>query len=520
MPLDDYDVIREIRGGEHAVVRLARERAGGRLVVLRTFDTADPDALERFRREVETIAGLEHPGIAAVLEVFEDDAGTTVVTEWVEGGSLRGVIGELSTEQVAGVVDELLETVAIAADAGVVHLGLKPENVLITTDGHTKVSDFGIASVAWLDTALTRTGASMRDLSYISPEQVRGDVAGPATDLYAIGCMAYEMLTGRPPFRSDSKLELAMAHLERPLPDPLEVDPSIPEPLARWVVRMTEKDPADRFADAGAAQAALERALEQAAQAPPPAADPDALLAGLRKTARAGVRVHHVSGQPSPQAVQSPPDPPLAPAPQPSASVPSPAPQVPPPPPPQPEPLAPAPQQAEPPPPADLPQHADAEPPAPRIPLRRSAPWLRAPIAIARAFRERRGASLATLAALTAAVVAAGRLLSLFTIEIDVERERELDTVDCTVFAPPEARPGEQILVQVFVHLPVQEATARALAGEFDEVATRRAVCRASRPRSSAARGSSSDCAWRAPTSTSPPRRCTGAGARRRSSSA
>ena len=112
----------------------------------------------------------------------------------------------------------------------------------------------------------------MRDLSYISPEQVRGEVAGPSTDLYAIGCMTYEMLTGRPPFRSDSKLGLAMAHLESPLPDPLAADPSIPAPMARWVARMTEKDPADRFPDAAAAREALEHAVEEAAQARVPRA--------------------------------------------------------------------------------------------------------------------------------------------------------------------------------------------------------------------------------------------------------
>src|SRR5690349_17528861 len=106
MPLDDYDVIREIRRGEHAVVRLARETATGRLVVLRTFDTSDPAGLARFERELATLVELDHPRIAAVLGYFEGDGSATVVTEWVEGGSLRSVIGELSPLQAAGVADE------------------------------------------------------------------------------------------------------------------------------------------------------------------------------------------------------------------------------------------------------------------------------------------------------------------------------------------------------------------------------------------------------------------------------
>jgi hypothetical protein len=457
LPLADYDVLREIHRDQLAVWRLARERAGGRLVML-TSITADAAAGARLRGQIETIARLEHPSIAPVRDVFEEDGRVHVATDFIEGRSLRELMGELSPAQAARVIEDVLAAVGAAAAAGVLHLELRPENVLVAADGRALVTGFGTASV-WSPPRPSATDAGgMRDVSYLAPEQVLASQTGPETDLYAIGCMAYELLTGRPPFRADAWLDLAMRHVDTPLPDPREVDATIPEPVARWVARMTEKAPADRFAGAAVARAALRDALAQidAPEQAEPAADE--LLAGLRRRARAGAAVRHVSGQAV--AVGPPPVPPgvEAPAPAPDPPAPAPAPYVslPPEPPPAPalprdyvvigrDPVG------------DVVVTGDRAPPAP---LMRG--------------RGRLLVTLAKLAGLAAVAAAAGRLLGLFTI--DVEVEAQCDVVDCTVFAPPAAVAGEPILVQAFVHLPVQEADARALATEFDAAATRRAV--------------------------------------------
>ena len=313
MPLADYDVIREIHRDQLAVSRLARERATGRIVVL-TSVAADPATVARLRAELETVSGLGHPSIAEVRDLFEEGGRTHVVTEWIEGRSLRELLFELSPLEAARVVEDLLAVAGATAEAGIAHLELKPENVLITAEGRAKVAGFGMAS-AWPPPRPSATGAGgVRDVAYIAPEQVLLADVGPAADLYAIGCMAYELLIGRPPFQAESTLELAMRHVDAPAPDPREADPSIPAPVAAWVTRMTAKAPADRFADAGAARAALEQALA-AVDAPEPAGEDDAgaLLAGLRHGARAGVAVRHVSGTavaPPPQAA-----PPAEPAP-------------------------------------------------------------------------------------------------------------------------------------------------------------------------------------------------------------
>jgi serine/threonine protein kinase len=263
--LDSYDLIRELGRGGMAVVHLARQRDLSRLVALKElagFSVGDPAAAERFLRESRVAGSLNHPNIVTVYEYFDDGGTPFIAMELMEGGSLRPLVGELSLPKVARVLEDLLAAVGHAGRAGIVHRDLKPENALITKDGRVKVADFGIAKAAESgQQGLTSEGMTVGTPEYMSPEQAMAKDIGPRSDLYSIGCMTYEMLTGRLPFREASQVALLMRHVNDPVPDVREVDPLIPETVALWVARATAKDPDDRFEDASAAWEAFEEAV-------------------------------------------------------------------------------------------------------------------------------------------------------------------------------------------------------------------------------------------------------------------
>ncbi len=265
MALDSYDVIRELGRGGMAVVHLARQRDLGRLVALKELaglNADDPSFAERFLRESRVAGSLNHESIVTVYEYFDDDGTPFIAMELMEGGSLRPLIGELGLPQTARVLEDLLAAVAYAGKAGIVHRDLKPENALITKAGRVKVADFGIAKAALSgQKGLTSEGMTVGTPEYMSPEQAMAKDVGTTSDLYAVGCMTYEMLTGRLPFADGSQAALLMKQVTEPVPDVREVDPLIPESVALWVQRMTEKDPEDRYEDAGAAWEAFEEAL-------------------------------------------------------------------------------------------------------------------------------------------------------------------------------------------------------------------------------------------------------------------
>ncbi len=265
MALDSYDVIRELGRGGMALVHLARQRDLGRLVALKELaglNADDPSFAERFLRESRVAGSLNHESIVTVYEYFEDGGTPFIAMELMEGGSLRPLIGDLSLPQTARVLEDLLAAVAYAGNAGIVHRDLKPENALITKAGRVKVADFGIAKAALSgQKGLTSEGMTVGTPEYMSPEQAMAKEVGTTSDLYAVGCMTYEMLTGRLPFTEGSQAALLMKQVTEPVPDVREVDPLIPESVALWVQRMCEKDPDDRFPDASAAWEAFEEAL-------------------------------------------------------------------------------------------------------------------------------------------------------------------------------------------------------------------------------------------------------------------
>ncbi len=265
MSLDSYDVIRELGRGGMAVVHLARQRDLGRLVALKELgglNVGDPAFAERFLRESRVAGSLNHQNIVTVYEYFEDGGVPFIAMELVEGGSLRPLIGELSLPTIGRVLEDLLAAVGYAGRNQIVHRDLKPENALITADGHVKVADFGIAKAAASgQQGLTSEGMTVGTPEYMSPEQAMARDVSPASDLYSVGCLTYEMLTGRLPFTDGSQVALLLHQVNDPVPDVREIDPLIPESVAQWVARMTAKDPEDRPADAAEAWETFEEAI-------------------------------------------------------------------------------------------------------------------------------------------------------------------------------------------------------------------------------------------------------------------
>jgi Protein kinase domain len=246
-----YEIVRQIGRGATAVVHLARQSDLDRLVALKELAgsyAADPAFVERFLRESRLAASLNHPNVVTVHEYFEHDGAAYIAMEYFERGSLRPLIGMLTLPQVAGVLENLLAGLAHAEAHGVVHRDLKPENVMVASNGSVKIADFGVAKALQSDGSapLTETGATVGTPAYMAPEQALAAHVGPAADLYAVGIIAYELLTGAVPYRAEVALALLLQHVNDPVPSPRAARPDVDPALSRWVERMLAKEPAGR----------------------------------------------------------------------------------------------------------------------------------------------------------------------------------------------------------------------------------------------------------------------------------
>jgi tRNA A-37 threonylcarbamoyl transferase component Bud32 len=260
-----YEIVREIGRGAMAVVYLAHQTDLDRQVALKelaAFHAADPNFAERFVRESRYAGSLSHPNIVTVHDYFENDGTPFIAMELVERGSLRPYVRGLRPAQIVGVLEGLLAGLAHAGAAGIVHRDLKPENLMITADGRVKIADFGIAKASnKLATGafLTATGSTVGTPAYMAPEQAMASEIGPWTDLYSVGCIAYELFTGAPPF-SDTTAPMAvlLKHVNEPVPPARSVDPSVDPRISDWIDRLLVKEPADRTQTAGEAWDELE----------------------------------------------------------------------------------------------------------------------------------------------------------------------------------------------------------------------------------------------------------------------
>jgi beta-lactam-binding protein with PASTA domain/tRNA A-37 threonylcarbamoyl transferase component Bud32 len=261
-----YRLIELLGQGGMATIYRARDSQLERDVavkVLRAEYGRDPDFSSRFRQEAQAAAALNHPNVVAVYDYGQDDAGPYIVMELVDGEDLASVIrrtGALPPRQAARIAADIARALAAAHARGFVHRDVKPGNVLVARDGRVKVADFGIAR-AVAEAQMTLPGTTLGSVHYFSPEQARGEQATTSSDIYALGIVLFELLTGRRPWEGDSAASIAMARLSGPVPSPGGVRSGVPPALDSIVQRALARDPKDRFPTAAAMADALDAFL-------------------------------------------------------------------------------------------------------------------------------------------------------------------------------------------------------------------------------------------------------------------
>jgi serine/threonine protein kinase len=257
-----YRLERPLGTGATATVWRARDLELGRSVALKLLDVdgADPDLADRFLREGRILGRLVHPNIVPVLAAGDDDGRPYLVMALIDGPTLRERVadGPLPVDEAVDVVAAVAAGLAEAHRSGVIHRDVKPGNIVCGDDGQPRLVDFGIARASDL-TTMTRADVVLGTAAYLAPEQALGDELGPATDVYALGCVLFELLTGIQPYTAASAVAVAYRHVHDPVPMPGALRPEVPSALAAVVVRCLAKQPGDRYPDAGALEAALRR---------------------------------------------------------------------------------------------------------------------------------------------------------------------------------------------------------------------------------------------------------------------
>src|SRR4051794_26492189 len=248
-----YEILREVGRGGMATVYLARQTDLARFVALKelgAFHASDPSFAQRFLRESRVAGSLSHPNIVTVIDYFEHDGTPYIAMEYIERGSLRPYVGHMTLAQIGGVLEGLLAGLAHGEQHAIVHRDIKPENVMVTSDGRVKIADFGIAKATnQMQTGafLTATGTTVGTPTYMAPEQAMAQDIGPPTDLYSVGCMAFEMFTGRVPFYdTEAPMAILLRHVNEQIAPATSIDPKIDQDISDWIERLLVKQPTKR----------------------------------------------------------------------------------------------------------------------------------------------------------------------------------------------------------------------------------------------------------------------------------
>jgi eukaryotic-like serine/threonine-protein kinase len=220
------------------------------LKILHQQYNEDEDFVERFKREARSVAQLQHPNIVTVIDRGEEDGRQYIVFEYIDGENLKELVvrkGRLDVREALEIALEIARGLGFAHDHGLVHRDVKPQNVLLNGDGGAKVTDFGIARSLDVDRGVTQTGTVLGTSNYIAPEQASGQPVDAHTDVYSLGIVLYEMLTGELPFPGENFVAVAMKHIQEPSPSVLDVRGDVPLRVAEIIDRALEKDPEQRF---------------------------------------------------------------------------------------------------------------------------------------------------------------------------------------------------------------------------------------------------------------------------------
>ncbi len=264
---DRYQIIKTLGEGGMANVYLAHDTILDRNVavkVLRGDLANDEKFVRRFQREALSASSLSHPNIVEMYDVGEDDGQYYIVMEYVDGKTLKQVLkqrGQLSITEVVDIMLQLADGMAHAHDAYIIHRDIKPQNIMILNNGMIKITDFGVAT-ALNATQLTQTNSVMGTVHYLPPEQANGKGSTIRSDIYSMGIMMYELLTGLVPYKGESAVEIALKHLKEPLPSVRKENPSIPQSIENVIIKSTAKNPKNRYVDARTMYEDLKTALD------------------------------------------------------------------------------------------------------------------------------------------------------------------------------------------------------------------------------------------------------------------
>ena len=249
---DRYQIIKAIGEGGMANVYLAYDTILDRNVavkVLRGDLANDEKFVRRFQREALSASSLNHPNIVEIYDVGEDDGNFYIVMEYVDGKNLKQIIKrrtKLTLFEVIDIMKQLTDGIAVAHDSFIIHRDIKPQNILMLDNGLVKITDFGIA-VALNSTQLTQTNSVMGSVHYLPPEQAAGKGATVKSDIYSLGIMMYELITGKLPFKGENAVEIALKQIKEPIPSVREFDPTIPQSVENIILKSCAKNPKNRY---------------------------------------------------------------------------------------------------------------------------------------------------------------------------------------------------------------------------------------------------------------------------------
>lgn len=264
---DRYQIIKSIGEGGMANVYLAYDTILDRNVavkVLRGDLATDEKFVRRFQREALSASSLSHPNIVEVYDVGEDNGQYYIVMEYIEGCQLKQLLkkrGRLTLSEVIDIMLQITDGLSVAHDAYIIHRDIKPQNIMILDSGLVKITDFGIA-MAMNSTQLTQTNSVMGSVHYLPPEQANGKGSTLQSDIYSMGILMYELLTGELPYKGDNAVEIALKHLKEKIPSVREKFPEIPQSVENIIIKATAKNPKNRYADARAMNEDLRTCLD------------------------------------------------------------------------------------------------------------------------------------------------------------------------------------------------------------------------------------------------------------------